>query len=61
MSDRDEFEAWLLLGIKRQWVSDVVCERHEGLPWSQQETAAWQEGDDFCVPALRVYGLENVQ
>jgi len=61
MSDRDEFEIWLLLGIQRQWISEVICERHDGVPWTETESLKWQDGDDFCVPAVRVYGLEKVQ
>lgn len=61
MSDRDEFEKWLVQGVERKWISEVVCERHEGLPWSEAETLAWKDGDDFCIPAVRVIGLETVQ
>lgn len=61
MSNRDDFERWLRVGIQREWISEVICERHDGLPWSEAETLDWQNGNDFCVPAVRVYGLERVQ
>ena len=60
MSQRDKFENWLVTGIENRWISEVVCETHDGLPWNENEMIRWQEGDDFCVPAVRVYGLEFV-
>lgn len=61
MSDRDEFEQWLTLGIESGWISEVVCETHEGVPRTVPESLAQRDGRFFCVPAVRVIGLENVQ
>ena len=61
MSNRDEFEEWISHGIDQGWISEVVCETHDGLPWTDEESLEWQDGSDFCVPAVRVYGLERVQ
>lgn len=60
MSERDDFETWIIKGIEHGWVSDVVCETHDGLPWTDEEMLEWEDGNDFCVPAVRVYGLEKV-
>lgn len=61
MSNRDDFETWLSHGIAQKWISEVVCDTHDGLPFLEDEIDDWQEGLDFCVPAVRVYGLEQVQ
>ena len=61
MSQRDRFESWLATGIENRWISEVVCETHGFMPWSESEMIRWQEGEHFCVPAVRVYGLEIVQ
>jgi hypothetical protein len=60
MSERDDFETWILEGIDKGWCSDAVCDTHEGLPWTDEEMAEHEEGYDFCIPAVRVYGLEKV-
>ena len=61
MSSWDEFNAWLQYGIGEGWCSEARCERHDGLPWSVQEMIDWEEGLDFCVPAVRLYGMETIQ
>ena len=61
MSERDDFENWISHGINQGWISEVVCKTHDGLPWTDDESLERQDGLDFCVPAVRVYGLERVQ
>ena len=55
--EHDEFEKWILLGIERKWISDVVCATHEGLPNTEEEEAEWEEGYDPCIPGIRVWAL----
>lgn len=61
MSSWDEFNAWLKEGIDQGWCSEPHCEQHDGLPWSEQEMIDWEDGTDFCVPAVRLYGMETIQ
>lgn len=56
----EAFWDWYETGLKMGWCSEGVCETHDGLPWSEQECEDWQQGNDFCVPAVRLYGLEKV-
>lgn len=56
----DAFWDWYEQGVREGWCSESVCETHDGLPWSEQESEQWQDGNDFCVPAVRLYGLERV-
>ena len=51
-----DFQDWLAKGVKAGWVSDVVCETHDGLPMTDEEQNQWEEGFDPCLPAVRVWG-----
>lgn len=46
---------WLNKGIKRGYCSRPVCDTHDGLPMYEEEVDAWDEGDDLCIPAVRLY------
>lgn len=48
-------ELWVAYGIAHGWCSEPVCVTHAGLPSSPEEDAAWDEGGDPCVPAVRLY------
>lgn len=50
-----EFYEWLEIGIENKWVSDIVCLTHAGIPMTDEEVEQWQEGDDFCQFAIRVW------
>lgn len=54
----DDFWEWLKFGVDNNFCSESVCDTHEGLPWNEEEAAEWEEGLDFCVPAVRLYGLD---
>jgi hypothetical protein len=56
----DDFWAWLDFGVSNGWCSQSVCETHDGLPWTEEEMLEWDDGNDFCVPAVRLYGMEKV-
>ena len=49
---RDE---WLRLGFENGWVGPVVCESHDGLPLTQEESDEIWNGEDPCIPVLRLY------
>jgi hypothetical protein len=51
----DEFYEWLKQGIEAGWVSDVVCDTHEGLPQTDAEQDEWEEGGDPCIHGIRVW------
>jgi hypothetical protein len=36
----EDFFAWLQRGIVAGWVSDVVCQTHDGVPLMPEEEAA---------------------
>lgn len=55
LAERDEFWTWLSIGQERGWVSDGVCETHEGVPMSDGEVEEFDEGHDPCIPVIRVW------
>lgn len=54
-----EFEEWLKIGREKKWISEPVCETHEGLPMTKEELDAWDEGGDPCIHALRLYQADE--
>lgn len=52
-------DEWLALGFEQGWCGPVVCSTHDATPTTSAEDDAWDEGDDLCVPILRVY--ENAE
>ena len=53
-----DFWDWHALGVAQGWVSQVVCDTHDGLPMTDGEMEAWEDGDDPCIPALRLWSDE---
>ncbi len=51
----DDFHAWLLHGLSKSWISDVVCSTHDGMPLTEAEADLDDEGYDDCVYAVRIY------
>lgn len=50
-----DFNEWLEYGRGRGWCSEVVCDTHDGLPRTDEEAEAWEEGWDPCLHAIRVW------
>lgn len=49
------YDQWALIGQVNGWVGPAVCSTHDGLPTSETEDQAFEEGDDVCVHILRLY------
>lgn len=48
-------DEWLRIGFDNGWVGPIVCDTHDGLPLTQEESDALWTGDEPCVSILRVY------
>jgi len=55
----DDTHLWLQHGQQNGWCSTHICATHDGLPWTEDELDQWEERDDFCIPAVRLYRDEN--
>jgi hypothetical protein len=49
------YEDWLKIGLLQGWCGPSVCETHDGVPMSQTEIDAYEDGEDPCVHILRLY------
>lgn len=52
---RMTWHEWLEVGVNNGWVSPVQCATHEGVPTTDDEDEQYDEGDDPCLPVLRVW------
>ena len=52
------FDEWLELGQENGWASKGVCATHDLLPMTEDEEEFFEEGEDPCIPAIRIW-VEN--
>ena len=50
---------WLEYGRTRGWCSEVTCDTHQGIPFTDAEIDAMEEGDDRCCYVVRLYEEEG--
>lgn len=50
-----DFEEWLQFGINKGWCGAPVCETHDGLPMTEDESTAFESGEDPCIHIIRMY------
>lgn len=53
------FSEWLMIGFNAGWITDVVCNTHEGLPLKEYEMEAFNNGESLCVPIIRVWATDQ--
>ncbi len=49
---------WIRKGVKEGWCSLPVCEYHDGLPVSEQESRQTMEGST-CILIMRLYSSDD--
>jgi hypothetical protein len=50
------FDDWLAIGIEVGWVTQIVCQTHDGTEMTPAEEQDWEDGYDPCIPVMRVWG-----
>ena len=50
----DKLRKWLRVGIENNFCTDIVCMMHDGVPMSEAEDEAMEEGLDPCVFVVRI-------
>jgi len=55
------FDEWLAYGMEQNWAGPAVCATHDGTPSSEDEDAAWDEGEDPCQHIVRLYESPEVK
>lgn len=53
--DAEAFLDWIEKGVEAGWISAPVCSTHDVLPQYDDEWEAWDEGEDPCIPAVRIW------
>lgn len=56
----DAFWRWYEKGLNNGWCSEMVCDTHDGLPMTDEEMQAWEDGEDPCIVAVRITGTEKI-
>jgi hypothetical protein len=51
-----DYDEWLHFGVEKGYCSRPVCDTHDGLPNTEEESQEWEEGHDPCIPAVRLWG-----
>lgn len=49
------FEEWLAEGYQNGWCGPAICHTHDGLPMSDEEYQAFEDGEDPCMHVIRLY------
>ena len=61
MSEWVDFAEWISVGIERGWCSEPVCATHDGIPRTEAEGLAWDDGWDPCENVVRLWPLSDSQ
>jgi hypothetical protein len=51
----ETFDEWYQLGVRSGWCSAIVCQTHDGTPTTATEDEDWGNGDEPCIPIIRMY------
>lgn len=60
MSKKMSFEEWITYGITEEWCSFPVCETHDGLPMTPEMEQEWEQGQDPCMFAIRLWTRDDL-
>lgn len=52
---RMDFFEWRDLGIVNKWISEPFCDTHDVGHMTDEEEAAWENGEDPCMPVFRIW------
>jgi hypothetical protein len=54
-----DFAEWISVGIERGWCSEPVCATHDGIPRTEAEGLAWDDGWDPCENVVRLWPIND--
>jgi hypothetical protein len=54
-----EIDEWVAVGVAKGYCGPIVCSTHDGIPTTLAEDEAFDEGDDPCVPVVRMYACPD--
>jgi len=45
---------WAQYGIEKGWATPPSCATHDGIPYTEAEDLAWEQGEDPCIHIIRL-------
>lgn len=49
------FNEWLQIGINNRWCGPAICDTHDGMPLTEDESEMMWDGQDPCIHIIRLY------
>lgn len=49
------FNEWLQIGINNRWCGPAICDTHDGMPLTDDESEMIWDGQDPCIHIIRLY------
>lgn len=49
-----DFDEWLKYGVDNGYCTEQFCNTHDGMPMSESEEQAWEDGNDPCMHVVRL-------
>lgn len=49
------FNEWLQIGINNRWCGPAICNTHDGMPLTDDESETIWDGEDPCIHIVRLY------
>jgi hypothetical protein len=49
------FNEWLQIGINNRWCGPAICDTHDGMPLTEDESEMMWSGQDPCIHIIRLY------
>lgn len=54
----DHLALWIEMGQQSGYCSEVICGIHDGPPVTETENKKIEEGEDPCIPIVRIWAPE---
>ena len=54
MAEDMDYSEWIRYGLEKGFCGPPVCETHDGLPMTAQEEEWFYDGEDPCIPIIRL-------
>ena len=61
MEIEDDIGLWLEIGQQWGWCSEVGGGTHDGSPLLESEYDRFEDGEDPCIPMVRIYVPEDLR
>ncbi len=46
---------WVKYGVDKGFCTEIHCSTHDGVAMTDEEMDNWGEGEDNCIPVIRMW------